>query len=215
MFDFDRPNIPYKPYVKQTYNKIYLPFVPSADVNYIYLFSLYRIADRYDDSKIKSYVSYKSHNDLLRKINEDKKIMSYSTLSRVLQNNEYNAFFEVLEDDIDKSIFLFNDVRRLIEQKKGFVILFPDTYKLLIQQNDNLLAKYTIYLKYMCGKCGGHTDITADQFLSAFGYSINSNNTKDKISGFNRLLEEKRIVKIDRNRLEDGKRRNTYTFIDK
>ena len=215
MFDFNQPIIPPKPYIKQTYNKIYLPYVPRAKVNYIYLFSLYKIADRYDDNRIKSYIEYKSHNDLLRMINNDKKIISYSTLSRMLQNSEYNSFFEVLEDDIDKSIFLFNDVRRLIEQKKGFVILFPDTYKLLIQQNDNLLAKYTIYLKYMCGKCGGHTDITADQFLSAFGYSINSNNTKDKISGFNRLLEEKRIVKIDRNRLEDGKRRNTYTFIDK
>ena len=77
-----------------------------------------------------------------------------------------------------------------------------------------MLAKYTIYLKYMCGLCGGQTDITANQFLTTFGYSAKSNDTKDRISKYNKKLEEAGIIKIIRTPLEDGKRRNIYTFID-
>ena len=42
-----------------------------------------------------------------------------------------------------------------------------------------MLAKYTIYMKYMCGFNGGSADFTANQFLTTFNYSIKSNNIKD------------------------------------
>lgn len=66
----------------------------------------------------------------------------------------------------------------------------------------------------MCGLCGGCSDFTANQFLSAIGYSTMSSAQKEDISKFNKLLEDKKIVSIQRNRLEDGKRRNIYTFLD-
>lgn len=67
----------------------------------------------------------------------------------------------------------------------------------------------------MCGLCGNKgTDFTANQFLQTFEYATNSNNYKDKISKYNSLLEEKKIVSIHRNPLEQGKRRNTYIFLD-
>ena len=66
----------------------------------------------------------------------------------------------------------------------------------------------------MCGKGKGKTDITANQFLDTFGYSTKSGDSKTKICSYNRLLEKEHIIKIEGNTLEDGKRRNTYTFLD-
>jgi len=58
-----------------------------------------------------------------------------------------------------------------------------------MNEKDNLLAKYIIFMKYMCGVNGGSSDFTANQFLTAFGYTTQSNNMKDKISKYNNLLE--------------------------
>lgn len=132
-----------------------------------------------------------------------------------LDTETHYGFFTFREFGGTKWIMLNNDFRGTSGKNKPFVCLSKDTYTLLIQEQDNLLAKYTIYMKYMCGLCGNKgTDFTANQFLSTFNYSTNSNNYKDKISKYNSLLEEKKIVSIHRSQLEDGKRRNTYTFLD-
>ena len=193
------------------YNKIYLPHVPRANVNYIYLFRLYGIAQQYEDRSIKQDIGFQSVADLYRQL--EKKI-GYSTLKRMLENKEYNSFFSLVDNGSMKWIYLNNDFRKSTENKQSFVVLNPKTYNLLIQQNKNLLAKYTIYIRYMCGICGGASDFTADQFLSTFGYCLNSNETKTTLSQYNKLLEKEGIIHIKRNSLEDGKRRNTYTFLD-
>lgn len=197
-----------------SYNKFYLPYLPQADINYIYLFYLYRIAERYEQGGVKSDINYKSTTDLLGQINSKGKVISYSTLNRLLKNTEYQPFFKIDERGLHNTIILNNEFSNKLNKKQSFVVLNPKTYNLLIQQKNNLLAKYTIYIKHSCGLYGGQSDFTANQFLSTFGYSINSNNTKDMLSGFNLLLEKEQIISIDRNRLEDGKRRNIYTFID-
>ena len=210
----------------QNYNKFFLPYVPQADVNYIYIFYLYVLAKQYEDRSIKQDINYNSIADLCRQINTNEKLLSYneqrekkkkqlisySTLRRMLNNKEYENFFTL--DEKWKWIYLNNDFSGNKKEKKKFVVLNPNTYSLLIQQDDNLLAKYIIYMKYMCGACGGKSDFTANQFFTAIGYSTKSNSEKDVISDYNKLLEEKGIVKIERNSLDDGTRRNTYTFID-
>ena len=201
----------------QSYNKYYLPFVPEADINYIYLFYLYGIAERTETGDIKEKIDYKTITGLLKEINKDQELMKYSTLQRLLADTEkYKDFFSIVKLlDGTNRIYLNNNFR-VSKGKKlpPFVVLNSKTYNLLIQQKNNLLARYTVYMKYMCGLCGGCSDFTANQFLSAIGYSTKSNTLKGMISGFNQLLEEYKIVSIQRNRLEDGKRRNTYTFLD-
>ena len=212
------------------YKKIYLPFVPRAKVDYTYIFYLYRIAEQYEERSIKQDIGYRSIADLCRQINtntellqynnlrEKKKkkneLINYSTLRRMLNNDEYKDFFTIEDLRRIKWIRLNNDVRELINKKKGFVVLNPKTSSFLIQQDENLLTKYTIYMKYMCGACGGKSDFTANQFFSAIGYSTFSNSEKDTISKYNRLLEKEKIIEVERSMLEDGKRRNTYNFID-
>lgn len=200
----------------QNYNKYYLPYVPQADINYIYLFYLYGIAERTTTSFIKEKIDYKTITGLLKEINKDQELMKYSTLQRMLADRKkYKDFFYIvkLPDGMNR-IYLKNYFVSSKGKKVPFVVLNPKTYNLLIQQKNNLLARYTVYMKYMCGLCGGCSDFTANQFLSAIGYCAKSNTLKGMISGFNQLLEEHKIISIQRNRLEDGKRRNIYTFLD-
>lgn len=201
----------------QNYNKYYLPYVPRAKINYIYLFYLYGIAER-NYSDIKEKIDYKTIVELLGKINEKGEVMKYSTLQRLLadKKKQYKNFFSIIElPDGMNRIYLNNRFKSANGKKvPPFVVLNPKTYNFLIQQNNNLLARYTVYMKYMCGLCGGCSDFTANQFLSAIGYCAKSNTLKGMISGFNQLLEEHKIISIQRNRLEDGKRRNIYTFLD-
>ena len=132
----------------------------------------------------------------------------------MIKNVEYNNFIRVQSNSTQKVIILNNDYRNTKGMNRPFVVLCHKTYNLIIQEEDNLLAKYIIYMKYMCGISNNNTDFTANQFLSTIGYSTKSNNTKDCISRYNTLLENEKIICIKRNMLEDGKRRNTYSFID-
>lgn len=80
----------------------------------------------------------------------------------MLKNSDYSKFFTITKYGSMKWIMLNNDFRNTLDRKEKFVVLSPNTYKLLIQENDNLLAKYTIFIKYMCGIHGGNTDFTAN-----------------------------------------------------
>ena len=157
---------------------------------------------------------------MLEQINADGYVMSESTLRRMLNNKEYKDFFTIDRMGQTYWITLNNDFRKETGKENPFVVLNPKTYNLLFQEDKeikdkNLLAKYIIYLKYMCGYCGGSTDITANQFLTTFGYKTNSNGMKDQLTAFNKLLEDEKIISIKRTQIAEGKRRNTYTFIDK
>ena len=71
----------------QNYNKYYLPYVPRAKINYIYLFYLYGIAER-NYSDIKEKIDYKTIVELLGKINEKGEVIKYSTLQRLLADKK-------------------------------------------------------------------------------------------------------------------------------
>lgn len=203
----------------QNYNKIFLPYKPQADVNYINLFYFYGIAERYEEKGVKSDILYSSNADIARKINikfGDKTISS-STIGRMIKNEEqYKYFFSILTTGKTRWIIINNDFSNLSKielVKNPFVVLNKKVYTFLLEQKDNLLAKYVIYCKYQCGYYHGKTDFTANQFLETFGYSTQSNSTKDKLTMYNHLLEEQGILKIDRYTAENGTRRNTYYFI--
>lgn len=210
----------------QNYNKFFLPYVPKAQVNYIYLFYFYGIATRFEEKQIiqqwqvKDEIVFSNFGELEQRINkkyansEKDSVVSAATLRRVALSDKYNSFIHYDKNYYGKQGIILNNCFVGDKGKKSpFVVLNPKTYNFLIQQDDNLLAKYTIFIKYQCGRNGGKTDFTANQFFEAFGYSTKSNSGKDKVCEYNRLLVEKGIVSIQKIR-KDGKERNIYTFVD-
>lgn len=188
---------------------------------------------------IKSDIEFKSWKELEDKINTElcqyqeykeqtsktkkKKLISKDTLARMVKQKDYEDF--IFFDDYHgyKTIILQNDFSELgylssfadnpEEKKKQFVRLTLPMINLLLEKKDNLLAKYLIYLLHYCGiSKDGKTDFTANQFLSAIGYSINSNSIKDKIASYNKLLEYRGILTITRWTDEDKHKRNTYSI---
>lgn len=181
----------------------YLPFEPKADINYLHLFDLMEQAEYNKETKAFDTIRYVSVKKLA-----DKLSFSKSTLDRIIDNSEYKPFFFV--DRANKTITINNSFVGAQSKGKKFVMLTEDEVKLLREQKKNLLCKYLIYIKYYCGFSGNNsTDFTANQFLLACGYSIKSQEIKDTLSSYNKLLVNRGIIEIQRF-LDDGMRRNIY-----
>lgn len=185
--------------------KYYFSFSPAADVNYLFLFSLWDIAEYNQETKRFDTVRYTNLTELAARLN-----VSAATLSRYLSGTSYNAFFTL--DRKNKAITLLNDVKEL----KPFVMLTDKQVSFLKKQKDKLLCKYFVYLAYYCrlsATTGTAQDFTAKQFLSSIGYCATSNKNLDKVSGFNCLLVSNELIKITKFRDETGHTRNIYTLL--
>ena len=105
---------------------------------------------------------------------------------------------------------------RLKNQFKGktgvrFITLTDEQLQQLTELKDDFLCKYYFYLRANCGTAtNGTTDSTAEQALSALGYSTRSAEYKNKISSCNALLTRCRLIEVSRWRDEAGHDRNTY-----
>ena len=183
----------------------YLPFIPSADVNYLYLLAFYDIAEYQLNTKLYDTIRYSSIRTLAEQVS-----LSSSTVSRILNSGKYVDFMTI--DTERKVIILKNNFRS--GRKQPFIMLTAAEVQIIRDKKDNLFAKYLIYLKYYCGYTKNNkNDFPAKQFLSAFGYSTQSNDYLSKISEYNKVLTESKIIKIDKYRDELGHTRNTYAFI--
>lgn len=183
----------------------YLHFKPKADVNYMHLFSLYDLADYNPATKAYDTINYTSIPKLAALLP-----YSNSTLNRILANDEYKDFLTI---DKDKRVITLNSSVIKGSNNNCFVRLTNKEIAYLRQEEDNLLCKYYIYLKYYCSlaeKAGTKQDFTAKQFLSAIGYSTNSQSQLDKISSYNKKLKEKGLIIITTYRDELGHTRNIY-----
>lgn len=203
----------------------YVPYYEKYNINYIYLLLFYKIAEADKKQWIKNIVNYSSFKDLMNRMNDvassiakernvmaDKvQIISASTISRISTNTEYNEYFKWQKDE--KRIILLNDFRKSNSSKIPFVSLGENAVSFLIEQNDNLLAKYYLYLKYHCGSSKSkQTDTTAKQFLDALGYSTKSGSFVSKISEYNSLLVSNGLLKIKKYKDENGRERNIYSM---
>ena len=183
----------------------YLHFKPNADVNYLHLFSLYDLADYNPATKAYDTINYTSIPKLAALLP-----YSNSTLNRILVNDEYKDFLTI---DKDKRVITLNSSVIKGSNNNCFVRLTNKEIAYLRQAKDNLLCKYYIYLKYYCflaKKAGTKQDFTAKQFLSAIGYSTNSQSQLDKISSYNTKLKEQGLITIITYRDELGYTRNIY-----
>ena len=188
------------------YNKsqrFYIPFIPSAQVNYFILFQLYEIAKYNPINKCHDTVIYKSVAELAKVLN-----ISSSTLNRILTNAEYKEFITV--DKSKRTIIINNDIRK---SGKPFVILNITEIQILRSIGENLLCKYLICLKYYCGSSKTKTvDMTAKQFLEKMGYSTNTN-YPDRLAHYNTILKGYKLLNIKSYIDGAGHKRNIYTYL--
>lgn len=185
----------------------YINFKPKADVNYLHLLALYDLAQYTPTSKAFDTITYNSIPKLALQLP-----FSVATLNRILVNDEYKPFLSV--DKKNKTIKLNCSVIKG-SNNNCFVRLTEKEVKLLKEQNDNLLCKYYIYMKYYCSLAqlaGTKQDFTAKQFLTSIGYSTNSNSQLYNISNYNNILKHNGMISITTYRDEQGHTRNIYTI---
>lgn len=197
--------------------KYYLPFVPKAKVNYLFLLELADIAEYNPDTKQFDSISYSSIDNLTKQINvayDDTEKLGVSTVYNYLRKPAYNDFLQY--DSQRKQIILKTNV---IQSKEPFVVLTEQEVKTIrdskqLSYNErNLFFRYFCYLKYYIGYSRNkQTDSTAEQILLALGYSATANNYKSLLSVFNGIIAENKLLKIERHRDNRGFIRNTYSF---
>jgi hypothetical protein len=121
--------------------KYYIPFVVSAEVNYIYLLNLYDLAEFNPNTGNYDTIHYKSINELALRLQ-----ISSSTLNRILKNEHYFDFIELNKQE--KTLFIRNDFKN--GKKRPFVVLSDTEVAELKKLGDTLLIRYFLYIKYYC-----------------------------------------------------------------
>ena len=79
-----------------------------------------------------------------------------------------------------------------------------------------MLSTYYCYLKYNCGLskvAGCRASFTAKQFLSAIGLSPNNNDNISKVSKYNTILVNEKMIQIQKYRDIFGHERNYYSIL--
>lgn len=156
-------------------------------INVLYLLYLYGIAEYNKTNNYIDTINYISARKLTEKINKKyNKSLSNSTINRFLKDiisGNYNDFLTI--DTAKKQILLKNHFRRA--KNCAFVALNKNIFDTLIEIDEDLFCKYTLYLYFVCGKYQ-KTDSTAEQILSALGYSAQSGKNKSNLSRYNGIL---------------------------
>jgi hypothetical protein len=107
----------------QMIKKYYLPFNLAADVNYLYIFSLYDLAEYSKENKRRETIHYNSITGLA-----DSLSISRSTLNRLLEKPDYKLFFSI--DKEKKEILLYNNFGNDVKEK-NFVVLTDEEVSFL------------------------------------------------------------------------------------
>ena len=173
------------------------------NINFKFILSVYKIikANNLKEQKL-FFNSYKQLSFLL-KIHVDYEI-SVPTIQRILNNELYYNYFIY-----DRT----NHFLAIPTCHKNFVILCDKEIDFLLRHQDNLLIKYFLYLKYYYGYFGKKPiDDTANQILSALGYSTKSGQTKGRLCEYNKMLQNQGLIFIKKIYDEQGHIRNFYSF---
>ena len=194
----------------------YIPYDEKCKkVNYLYVLSLYKLAEVDKKTYLYNRISYDTIKDLTTRINSNYKesILSEATTTRYLQKDIYNRFYSV--DTDNKIITLKNNFQKQnTDRINKFVIINDRELSFLMASNDTLLIAYYLYLKYYGGYSSSNKiDTTAKQFLEASGYSPKAGNYISKISDYNKILNDNGFIKIIKKRDNNGNERNEYYIL--
>lgn len=179
-------------------------------INIIYLLCLYVISEYNIQTKMYDIIHFSSLKELSNRIYKyTGKQISKSTLSRLItqiqqNNSNYNEFIQVIENNTIK-------INNNIKECNSFVTIEKEIAYKIIAKNDNMLAKYALFLLYNCGKYK-KIDYTAKQILEMLDYSIKSGSNISKISYYNSFLTENKIIQIKKYKDINNKERNIYTI---
>jgi hypothetical protein len=128
-----------------------------------------------------------------------------------LNNSDYSKYFTKSKEE--NKIILNSNFRKGSGASNKFIVLTDKETNFLLEQNNKLLNKYYLYLKYYCGYSKSKKiDTTANQILAAIGYSQNCGNNKDALCKYNALLVSNGFIKIDKIRDLRGYYRNIYSM---
>ena len=190
--------------------KYFLNYDEKATVNYSFLFALFCIAETNKKEKIDNIIVYKSLKDLANKMQvKCGYYVSPSTISRILNDEKYLPYFS----KSGNTITLNTNYKKGKSASNKFVVLNDNELLFLLQQDNKQLTKYYLYLKYYCGYSKSKTiDTTANQILSAIGYSANCGNNKDSLCKYNTLLQNCGFISIVKMKDEKGYCRNIYSM---
>ena len=183
----------------------YIKFLQGKKINFFNLLALMEVAEFRTITQAFDYIKYTSIYNLSQQTG-----IAEKTLTRMLSSAEYTEYFTVNKKE--KTIIFDNDFRN---SKTPFVKLTRDEIQTLRKYDDNFLIRYYIYIKYYCGMAkynNTQQDFTAKQFLLSQGMSDKSNNNISKISKFNNILTEEKLIKIVKYRDGRGHTRNTYSI---
>lgn len=191
---------------------IYIYYNETATIDYIFLLALYKIAKSNNTTKLKDTIQYKSLRELQEQLMQANYKISTAKIDRILKHKiqDYKEYF--IYNKEQKTIKLLNDFRNIYtKSKRAFITLSAEQVEFLINSKNNLLCKYYLYIKYYCGKSKTKTtDFTIKQFLSAVGYSTDSNNNISKISELNGILQKNNMIEIQKYKDTNGHERNLY-----
>ena len=192
----------------------YIPYFPGVKkFDYLPVLCFWLIAGYNKETKLFDTITFQNLDGLAGCIETTagEKVLSKSTLSRVLNNEAYKDCFTY--DRQRKEIILKNNFRSKPGAKENqcFVVVSAPEISYLVRSQDSLLIQYFLYLRYYCGLSKSKTtDTTAKQFLSACGYCETSNNYLSKIAGYNRTLSAIGFISIKKSRDTNGRERNEY-----
>ena len=194
----------------------FIKFNPKAKINYRYIFMLHGIAHYNLNTRRYDTIYYRSINDLaqiLKKRNE-KNAPSYSTLNRLINDQNYTDYFSL---EYNHFVRLKNNFSKYSKKEdETFVIISDKEADALIDQQEKLIYTYYCYIKYYCGlaqKLNRSQDFTAKQFLSAAGLSTDNHDNLTRVSKYNQILVDKGLIKIDKYRDLYGHERNLFSII--
>lgn len=191
--------------------RYFLHYDEKATVNYCFLFSLFLIAEKNQKERLNNIITYNTLQDLSNKIKMCGFDISPSSISRILNSEEYTPYFNKREQE--NTIKLNNNFKKGTANNSKFVVLTDREILFLLEQNNNLLNKYFLYLKYYCGfSKDKKTDSTAKQILDTIGYSSKSGKNKDNLCRYNSLLLDRGFVNIQKIRDNKGYIRNIYSM---
>lgn len=192
----------------------FIKYQDKADINYLYLFMLYGLAENDRFLKRNSFISFTSLKDLSNRIDDKygKYTFSYSTLRRILKNPDYSFYFTVHNNFIELHNYVIDtETNRVIP----FITISSADADYLIKKEDALLANYFCYLKFYCGLAESRhlkQDFTIKQYLSTTGLSTHNNTYISKIASYNQLLVKDGYLNITKYRDSLGHWRNIYSM---
>ena len=145
---------------------------------------LYGLAEYDNETNSKSKIEFTTRKQLTDKINTKYNIkLSVSTIERLIKKyDSYKLYYNI--NFSKNQIMLLNSFQK--KKQVRFIALSNQEFNILIAQNNDLLCKYYLYLRFNCGKSSSKTiDHSAELILARMGYSTKSNKTKSLLYHFN------------------------------